>query len=109
MLDLEGTQLLPADRDLLANNHIGGVILFARNIHSKQQVCDLVADIRSCSEYILIAVDQEGGRVQRFKQGFTCLPSMQILGDLIASDLGKGLELAKNVGWLMASEVLACG
>ena len=109
MLDLEGTQLLPAERDLLANNHIGGVILFARNIHSKQQVCDLVADIRSCSEYILIAVDQEGGRVQRFKEGFTCLPSMQILGDLIASDLGKGLELAKNVGWLMASEVLACG
>lgn len=109
MLDLVGTELMPNERDLLKNKHIGGVILFARNIHNKQQVCQLVADIRSCSEHILIAVDQEGGRVQRFKQGFTCLPSMQTLGDWVASNSKEGLELARNVGWLMASEVLACG
>jgi len=109
MLDLAGTQLLPAERELLAHQQVGGVILFARNITTKQQMVCLVADIRSCSNNLLIAVDQEGGRVQRFKQGFTPLPPMQILGDLLDSDPTIGLELAKNVGWLMASEVIACG
>ena len=109
MLDLAGTEVQPAERKLLANKHVGGVILFARNIATRQQVCELVADIRSCSYSILIAVDQEGGRVQRFKQGFTALPPMQVLGDLIAFNSKQGLELAKGVGWLMASEVLACG
>ena len=109
MLDLAGTELQPAERKLLANKHVGGVILFARNIATRQQVCELVEDIRSCSDSILIAVDQEGGRVQRFKQGFTALPPMQVLGDLIAFNSKQGLELAKGVGWLMASEVLACG
>ena len=109
MLDIAGTDLLPAERDLLANPHVGGVILFARNIVSKQQVCKLVKDIRSCSHNILIAVDQEGGRVQRFKQGFTHLPPMQVLGDIVASEPEQGLLLAENVGWLMASEVIACG
>ena len=109
MLDLVGTELHPKERELLANDHVGGVILFARNISTKQQVCALVQDIRRCSENILIAVDQEGGRVQRFKQGFTRLPPMQALGDLIADDLDKGLDLATDTGWLMASEVIACG
>ena len=109
MLDLAGTELQPAERKLLANKHVGGVILFDRNIATRQQLCKLVEDIRSCSDSILIAVDQEGGRVQRFKQGFTALPPMQVLGDLIAFNSKQGLELAKGVGWLMASEVLACG
>ncbi|MGB0473261.1 MAG: beta-N-acetylhexosaminidase [Porticoccaceae bacterium] len=109
MLDLAGIELLPAERELLANQHVGGVILFARNISTKQQVCSLVKDIRSCGENILIAVDQEGGRVQRFKQGFTPLPPMQRLGDRVAADEKLGLEFAADVGWLMASEVLACG
>lgn len=109
MLDLAGTELHPEERELLANHHVGGVILFARNVSNKQQVCALVQDIRRCSENILIAVDQEGGRVQRFKQGFTRLPPMQALGDLIAIDLEKGLDLATDTGWLMASEVIACG
>jgi len=109
ILDLAGTRLQPAERKLLANKHVGGVILFARNFASKQQVCALVEDIRSCSDSILVAVDQEGGRVQRFKQGFTALPPMQVIGDLVASNLKQGLELAQDIGWLMASEVLACG
>ena len=109
MLDLAGTELKPAERKLLANKHVGGVILFDRNIATRQQLCKLVEDIRSCSDSILIAVDQEGGRVQRFKQGFTALPPMQVLGDLFALNSKQGLELAKDVGWLMASEVLACG
>ena len=87
MLDLAGTELQPDERKLLANKHVGGVILFSRNIASKQQVCLLVEDIRSCSDSILVAVDQEGGRVQRFKQGFTALPPMQVVGDLVSLNL----------------------
>jgi len=109
MLDLAGTQLTVAERQLLSNPQIGGVILFARNIETKEQLISLVAEIRSCSTNILIAVDQEGGRVQRFKQGFTQLPPMQTLGDLVEADRDSGLALAKDVGWLMASEVIACG
>lgn len=109
MLDLAGTELLMEERELLTNHHVGGVILFARNFVSKQQVCELVKDIRRCSDHILIAVDQEGGRVQRFKQGFTPLPPMQVLGDLMASNLDQGREVATDTGWIMASEVIACG
>jgi beta-N-acetylhexosaminidase len=109
MLDIAGTELQPVERKLLANKHVGGVILFARNFVTKQQVCALVRDIRGCSESILIAVDQEGGRVQRFRDEFTRLPPMQLLGDILASDLNQGLELSMDVGWLMASEILACG
>jgi beta-N-acetylhexosaminidase len=109
MLDVSGTELLPEERSLLANQHVGGVILFSRNIANKQQVCQLVDEIRRCSDHILIAVDQEGGRVQRFKEGFTRLPPMQVLGDLVKANLHQGTEFAKDVGWLMASEVIACG
>ena len=106
MLDVSGTELLPEERSLLANQHVGGVILFSRNIANKQQVRQLVNDIRRCSDHILIAVDQEGGRVQRFKEGFTRLPPMQVLGDLVDANLPQGLEFATDVGWLMASEVM---
>jgi len=109
MLDLSGTKLLDTERTILSNTQVGGVILFARNIESKQQVMALVDDIRRCSSQLIIAVDQEGGRVQRFKEGFTSIPPMQILGDQIQSNAQVGLELAKNTGWLMASEVIACG
>ena len=109
MLDLSGTELSECERNLLTNTQVGGVILFARNIKSKQQVIRLVQEIRRCSSQLLIAVDQEGGRVQRFKQGFTAIPPMQLLGDLIATNLQVGIELATNTGWLMASEVIACG
>jgi len=109
MLDLAGTNLLPAERLLLANPYVGGVILFSRNIKSSQQVISLVADIRSCSDHLLIAVDQEGGRVQRLKKGFSRIPPMQVLGDWVEADSISGLALAKDIGWLMASEVIACG
>jgi beta-N-acetylhexosaminidase len=109
MLDLSGTKLLDTERTILSNTQVGGVILFARNIESKQQVMALVEDIRGCSSQLIIAVDQEGGRVQRFKGGFTAIPPMQTLGDQIEINTEVGLELAKNTGWLMASEVIACG
>ena len=109
MLDLCGTELTENERLVLSNSQVGGVILFARNIQSKQQVMALVKEIRSCSSQLIIAVDQEGGRVQRFKQGFTRIPPMQILGDQIQTQAQVGLDLAENAGWLMASEVIACG
>ena len=109
MLDLAGTQLSDSERLILANPQVGGVILFARNFESKQQLMALVESIRCCSSQLLIAVDQEGGRVQRLKQGFTSIPPMQILGDQIISNAKAGMELATDTGWLMASEVIACG
>ena len=111
MLDLCGTELTENERSLLSNSQVGGIILFARNIQSKHQVIALVDDIRRCSSQLIIAVDQEGGRVQRFKEGFTRIPPMQILGDQIQTQAQAqaGLDLAENAGWLMASEVIACG
>ena len=109
MLDLCGTELTENERSLLSNPQVGGVILFSRNIQSKQQVMTLVEEIRRCSSQLIIAVDQEGGRVQRFKEGFTLIPPMQILGDQIQTQEQAGLDLAENAGWLMASEVIACG
>ena len=109
MLDLAGTSLADHERDQLQNPHIGGVILFARNVKSREQISALVKQIRAASAQVLIAVDQEGGRVQRFRDGFTRFPPMQKLGDLVAQDSAAGLALTKDAGWLMAAEVIACG
>jgi beta-N-acetylhexosaminidase len=109
MLDLAGTELSPQEAKLLQNPQVGGVILFARNIDTPKQVSQLVTQIRAASDTVLIAVDQEGGRVQRLRDGFTRLPPMQMLGDLVAKDPSAGLAAVKDIGWLMAAEVLACG
>ena len=109
MLDLEGLFLGSEEKDLLQNPHVGGVILFSRNIVSKNQVLSLCHQIASINPNILITVDQEGGRVQRLIDGYTILPSMQKLGKFVAQDKDNGLILASNLGWLMASEVIASG
>ena len=109
MLDLKGVSLDRDERLQLQNPQVGGVILFSRNIQSRDQICDLVAEIRACSKSLLVAVDQEGGRVQRLREGFTAIPSMQVIGNLIARSPEEGLGLSKDLGWLMASEVIACG
>jgi beta-N-acetylhexosaminidase len=81
MLDIEGQSLSPADRDLLREPAVGGVILFTRNFESADQVADLVAEIRALrSPPLLVAVDHEGGRVQRFRDGFTQIPPMRRIG-----------------------------
>ena len=109
MLDLAGTSLAEDEPALLCNPQVGGVILFARNVESRHQVETLVAEIRAVAPHLLIAVDQEGGRVQRLKQGFTLLPAMQKLGDLCLVDRDTGVKLTRDCGWLMAAEVIACG
>ena len=109
MLDLAGTELAEDEYRLLQNPQVGGVILFARNVQSRVQVVNLVAQIRAVAPHLLIAVDQEGGRVRRFREGFSDLPPMQQLGDLCARDRRAGLQLSRDTGWLMAAEVIACG
>ena len=109
MLDISGYSLTDGERELLQNPHVGGVILFARNVATREQICALACQIREASAKVIIAVDQEGGRVQRFRDGFTAFPPMQTLGDLVAQNSAAGLGLTRDVGWLMASEVIACG
>lgn len=109
MLDIAGTTLTQEDIELLGAPQVGGVILFGRNIESPAQVRALTDHMRQVRPDILIAVDQEGGRVQRLKQGFTLLPAMGKFGELYQTDREKALELAEKCGWLMATEVLAVG
>lgn len=109
MCDLEGLVLTSAEKDLLQHPLVGGIILFARNYASPAQVRELTASIRALRPELLIAVDQEGGRVQRFREGFTRLPPMQELGNRYRQQGERALDLARDCGWVMASEVRSCG
>lgn len=109
MLDIAGTTLSTEDQELLQAPQVGGVILFGRNIESARQVSDLTAHMRQIRPELLIAVDQEGGRVQRLREGFTRLPAMRQFGLLYAKDPALACQHAENCGWLMATEVLAVG
>ena len=110
MLDIEGVSLTPADRDLIREPAVGGVILFSRNYESPEQITDLVAKIRALkSPPVLIAVDHEGGRVQRFRDGFSRIPAMRHIGHEYDEDPEEALRLARQAGWLIASELRAAG
>lgn len=111
MLDIEGTTLTQEDIELLQAPQVGGMILFARNIESPVQVRALTDHMRQIRPDILIAVDQEGGRVRRLKetQGFSALPAMGKLGELYLEQPEHAITLAKTTAWLMATEVLAVG
>ncbi len=110
MLDIDGPSLTPADRELLREAAVGGVVLFSRNYESPEQIADLVADIRALrSPPLLVAVDYEGGRVQRFRDGFTAIPAMRRIGHEYDRDAERALQLARNAGWLIASELRAAG
>ncbi|MDD1612756.1 MAG: beta-N-acetylhexosaminidase [Methylococcaceae bacterium] len=101
MLDVEGLTLAAHEIDKIRHPNTGAVILFARNYECPEQVEALILSIRKTRGEILIAVDQEGGRVQRFQNGFTRLPPV--------SRYAEKPELAETAGWLMASELLAVG
>jgi beta-N-acetylhexosaminidase len=110
MLDIEGVSLTPADRDLIREPAVGGVILFSRNYESPEQITDLVAKIRALkSPPVLIAVDHEGGRVQRFRDGFSRIPAMRHIGHEYDENPEEALRLARQAGWLIASELRAAG
>lgn len=109
MLDLQGLLLQAEERDLLRSPQVGGVILFARNYAEPEQLRALTAEIRACNPDLLIAVDQEGGRVQRLQKGFTRLPPMLRFSRCWDDNPGLAIEQAMQCGWLMAAEVLASG
>ncbi len=110
MIDLVGTSVLPEERDMLAHPLVGGVILFARNYESPEQLLQLTRDIHAVrTPPLLIGVDHEGGRVQRFRTGFSRLPPARRLGQLFDTDRTAGLNAARSMGWLMAAELRAHG
>jgi len=104
MLDIAGTWLTAEDRQLLRQPEVGGLILFGRNIECPRQVRELAAAVRALRPDLLLAVDQEGGRVQRLRQGFVRLPAMARIAERPNAE-----RLAEQCGWLMATEVLAAG
>ncbi|MBD9675113.1 beta-N-acetylhexosaminidase [Pseudomonas sp. PDM18] len=104
MLDIGGIWLTAEDRQILRHPEVGGLIIFARNIESPRQVRELMEAIRAVRPDLLLAVDQEGGRVQRLRQGFLRLPAMRAIADNTNAE-----RLAEQCGWLMATEVLAVG
>jgi beta-N-acetylhexosaminidase len=110
VIGLPGPRLTPADRGLLLEPAIGGVILFERNFEDAAQLAALCADIHALREpRLLIAVDQEGGRVQRLKPGFTLLPPAAAYGRAHDRDAALGLALARAGGVVMAAELTALG
>lgn len=109
MLDLAGTTLTGEESELLLRPAVGGLILFSRNILNPAQVRALVAEVRAARPQLLIAVDQEGGRVQRLREGFVKLPPMRVFGTLWDRDREAAIVAAAECGWLMATEVLAMG
>ncbi len=110
MVDVAGLALSSDERARLKNPLVGAVILFSRNFRDREQLMALVAEIRSLrTPQLLIAVDQEGGRVQRFRDGFYALPPLRWLGHQYDLDAKTGCRLARLCGWLMAAEVLDTG
>ncbi len=110
MLDVLGKTLTPEDEVRLQHPLVGGVILFARNYESPAQLAELTAAIRALrTPPLLIAVDHEGGRVQRFREGFTRIPPMRELGKVYDRHPKRAKHLAQQVGFVIASELRACG
>lgn len=113
MLDIEGQQLSVVERDRLRHPIVGGVILFTRNYESPEQVKSLIDEIHALrgedQPKLLVAVDQEGGRVQRFHEGFTELPPVRLLGHLYDENRNRAKRLAEASGWLMATEMRSVG
>lgn len=111
MLDVEGFALSAAERERLQHPLVGGVILFARNYQNPEQLSALCAEIHNAREQpLLIAVDHEGGRVQRFRtEGFTPLPAMQQFGEIWEEDALSAMRLVCETAYVLASELRACG
>ena len=110
MLDLSGLKLTVAEKELLRHPLAGGVILFARNFESTRQLAALTGEIRALREpELLIAVDHEGGRVQRFQEGFTRIPPMRTLGEGWEKNPSRARAIAEATGYVIAAELRSHG
>ena len=110
MLDIAGVALTDDDRKRLLHPLTGGVILFSRNFQSPQQLAALTAEIHALrTPQLLIAVDHEGGRVQRFRDGFTAIPAMRELGAAFEKNATKAKQIAQDTGYVLATELRAHG
>ena len=110
MLDLMGTEIDAEEREILLHPAVGGIIFFSRNFEGPEQVAALSAAVHELRDpHLLVAVDQEGGRVQRFREGFTRLPPAGRFGVLSSKHPGNARSAARAVGWLMAAELRAVG
>jgi beta-N-acetylhexosaminidase len=110
MIDVEGLDLSALDRERLMHPLVGGVILFKRNYRDTQQLTALCAAIHALRAPALpIAIDHEGGRVQRCREGFTHVPAMRRLGELWDSDAAAARQAATDIGYLLAAELRVCG
>jgi len=110
MIDVRGSTLDAEDREVLAHPLVGGVIFFTRNFESRAQIEELVREIREVRRPpLLIGVDHEGGRVQRFRKEFTVLPSMRQIGLGYEADPAAARRLAEQAGWIMGAELRASG
>ena len=107
MIDIDGKNLSNNDKTILSSKHIGGLILFSRNFDSYDQLNNLIKEVHLIKENIIIAVDQEGGRVQRFEKEYTKIPSMQD-ASLFAKE-NNDKEFIKDLAWLISSELVAVG
>jgi beta-N-acetylhexosaminidase len=106
MLDVAGLRVTSEEKEILRHPSVGGVILFARNFESPKQLTALTAEIRGLRRpELLIAVDHEGGRVQRFQEGFTRIPAMRSLGERWESDAAEARTLAESAGYVIAVEL----
>ena len=105
MIDIEGLELIDADIKRIKHPLVGGIILFTRNFKNKIQLKKLVISIRKLKENLLIAVDHEGGRVQRFKDEFTNIPKMNSIGLIYQEDKQQANTIAKLIGWVIANEL----
>ncbi|NOZ54075.1 MAG: beta-N-acetylhexosaminidase [Gammaproteobacteria bacterium] len=110
MIDLEGLEISSVEREMLQHPLVGGVILFTRNYDSPEQITELIEAIhRIRTPHLLVAVDHEGGRVQRFREGFTRLPPVGKLALRYQQDKKVAKKLAETLGWLMAVELRSVG
>ncbi|MDR2112128.1 MAG: beta-N-acetylhexosaminidase [Candidatus Accumulibacter sp.] len=110
MIDIAGLEPSAIDRRRLSHPSVGGLILFARNHASPEQLSSLTAEVHALrSPPLLIAIDHEGGRVQRCRDGFTRLPAMRRLGDSWERDPRWALAAARDIGYVLAGELRLCG
>lgn len=110
MLDIKGIELTQEDCERLRHPLVGGIILFTRNYESREQLEELTTKIHELrNPPLLISTDQEGGRVQRFREGFTEIPASRLFGEVFDENPRRAKRLAETSGWLMASELRSAG